>query len=139
MIPLAAGVIFTTLVRLAVTLDARAPQVVADETAYLAMARFSAGGPAWNLADAAPYMPLYSLLIAPAELFGFGPAATFRWAVVMNVMLAGVTSFVVVEALASHLAGMGRPWDRGGHGTGRVNACPGTGLRPRFGPTTWCC
>ncbi|MGB3056101.1 MAG: hypothetical protein WBB52_14745 [Acidimicrobiales bacterium] len=108
-IPLAAGVIFTTLVRLAVTLDARAPQVVADETAYLAMARFSAGGPAWNLADAAPYMPLYSLLIAPAELFGFGPAATFRWAVVVNVMLAGVT-FVVVEALARHLAGMGRPW-----------------------------
>lgn len=103
------GALIVVVVRVWASWSARVPQVVADETAYLAMSRFLAGGPAWNLGESAPYMPLYSLVIAPGEVLGLSPSAVYRWAVVTNVALAG-TTFVVMEALARRTTRLQPPW-----------------------------
>lgn len=103
------GAAVVVAVRTWASWSARVPQVVADETAYLAMSRYLAGGPAWNLGESAAYMPLYSVLIAPGEVLGLSPGATYRWAVVTNVVLAALT-FVVVEALARRTTPLRAPW-----------------------------
>lgn len=109
LLPIVVGALAVMAVRTWASWTARAPQVVADETAYLAMARYLAGGPRWNLGESAAYMPLYSLVIAPAELFGLSPPAVYRWAVLTNVALAGLT-FLVVEALARRTTRLSPPW-----------------------------
>jgi hypothetical protein len=105
----AVGAGLTVLLRLWTSWDARAPQVVADETAYLAMSRLLAGGPSWNLGESAPYMPLYSVFIVPADLLGLSPQGTYRWAIVVNAVLAGLT-FLAVESLTCRLTRFRRPW-----------------------------
>lgn len=103
------GVAVVVAVRLWASWTARVPQVVADETAYLAMSRYFAGGSEWNLGESAAYMPLYSLVIAPAELLGLSPDGVYRWAVLANVVLAGAT-FLTVEALARRTTLLRSPW-----------------------------
>lgn len=108
-IPTLIGLTAVVAVRVWASWSSRVPQVVADETAYLAMARYLSGGPAWNLGESAAYMPLYSLVIAPAELLGLSPPAVYRWAVMANVVLAGLT-FLVLEALARRTTRLAAPW-----------------------------
>jgi hypothetical protein len=73
------------------------------------MSRLLAGGPAWNLGESAPYMPLYSVFIVPADLLGLSPQGTYRWAIVVNAVLAGLT-FLAVESLTCRLTRFRRPW-----------------------------
>ncbi|NLD75710.1 MAG: hypothetical protein GX643_03490 [Acidimicrobiales bacterium] len=103
------GAAVVMVVRLWASWTSRVPQVVADETAYLAMARYLSGGPSWNLGESAAYMPLYSIVIAPAEVLGLSPDSVYRWAVATNVVLAGLT-FVVIERLARRITSLSPPW-----------------------------
>ena len=47
--------------------------VVADEPAYLAMARLLGGGERWDLGLASTYGPAYSVLLAPWFALGLSP------------------------------------------------------------------
>lgn len=90
------------------SLDARYPRVVADEVAYLGMARLLAGGEPWNLGLASTYGPGYAVLLTPWFALDLSPDAVYRAGVLTNVALAGAT-FWAFEALARRLPGVDRP------------------------------
>lgn len=96
------------VLRWVMSVDGRFPRVVADEPAYLAMARLLAGGERWDLGLASTYGPAYSVLIAPWFALGLSPEAVYRAAVVTNIVLAALT-FLAFEALARRLPHVDRP------------------------------
>ncbi len=106
--PVAAGVVGVMGLRWVMALDGRFPRVVADETAYLGMARLLAGGERWDLGLASTYGPAYSVLIAPWFALGLSPDAVYRAAVATNVVLAGLT-FLAFVALGRRLLRLDRP------------------------------
>ncbi|HYI61176.1 MAG TPA: hypothetical protein VEW93_05165 [Acidimicrobiales bacterium] len=105
----AAGAAAVMALRLWVVSTARFPRIVADETAYLAMARLLGGGPRWNLGMAATYGPGYSVLLAPWFALDLSPDTVYRAAMLTNVVAAGLT-FVAVEALTRRLTTLAPPW-----------------------------
>ncbi len=107
-----AGTLTVVAVRVVLSTQARYPRVVADEAAYLAMARVMAGGERWNLGLASTYGPAYSVLLAPWFALGLSPDAIYRAAILTNVALAGLT-FLAFEALARRLPGVTRPLSSG--------------------------
>jgi len=95
--------------RLAHARVAVGPIVVADEAAYLAMARSIAGvGTPWDLRGAAGYGVGYSLLIAPLFRLVEDPVTLFRSIAVLNAVLGGLL-VVALDALARRLTGLRRP------------------------------
>jgi hypothetical protein len=105
---MAVGLVGVVALRWVMALDGRFPRVVADEPAYLAMARLLGGGERWDLGLASTYGPAYSVLLAPWFALDLSPDAVYRAAVVTNVVLAGLT-FVAFEALARRIPGVTRP------------------------------
>lgn len=104
-----AGVLATMLARFLVTRDAVGPQVVADESAYLAMARHLAGvGEPWNLGPAAAYSPGYSIVIAPLFRIVSDPVLLFRSIVGVNILLGGLL-VLAYESLTRRLTTLTRP------------------------------
>lgn len=106
------GFVGVVVLRAVMSVDGRFPRVVADEPAYLAMARLLAGGERWDLGLASTYGPAYSVLIAPWFALGLSPDAVYRAAVGTNVVLAGLT-FLAFEALARRIPGVARPLSAG--------------------------
>ena len=105
---LAVGVLIAVALRYLLSRRAVLPEVVADETAYLSMARYLSGGPVWNLGTAATYGPGYSVLIAPLFRLGLSPDDTFRAVVVVNALLGGGL-VVALEAVVRRLTTFVRP------------------------------
>src|SRR5699024_10401163 len=100
---LLSGVIASMFARFLVTRRAVGPQVVADESAYLAMARYLAGvGEVWNIGPASAYSPGYSILIAPLFRIVSDPILLFRSIVVVNIVLGGLL-VLLYEAVARRL------------------------------------
>lgn len=95
-------------VRIAAAWDSTGPRVVADEAAYLGMARLLGGGPRWNLNRASTYGVGYSVLLAPWYALGLSPTAFFRAALGTNVVLGGAT-FVACEAFARRVTSLVSP------------------------------
>lgn len=86
------------------------PQVVADESAYLAMARGIADvGEVWYIGPASAYSPGYSFVIAPLFRLVHEPVLLFRSIVGVNIVLGGLL-FLTYEALARRLTNVRRPW-----------------------------
>ena len=94
--------------RLWMSWAARYPRVIADETAYLAMGRYLAGGPTWPLGRVATYQPLYGLLTVPWFFSGLSPDGVYRAAILTNAVL-GVGLFLVLERLTRRLTLLERP------------------------------
>lgn len=107
-----AGTVAVVVLRAVLSTQARYPRVVADEAAYLAMARLLGGGERWNLGLASTYGPAYSALLAPWFALGLSPDAVYRAAIVTNIVLAGLT-FLALEALARRIPGVTRPLSSG--------------------------
>lgn len=105
---LVVGAAVVMAVRAWVVSVSRFPRLVADETAYLAMARELAGGPRWNLGVATTYAPGYSLLLTPWFTLDLSADTIFRGAMATNVALAGAT-FLVVARLARRLTTLSSP------------------------------
>lgn len=105
---LAVGAFIAVALRYALSRRAVLPEVVADEAAYLSMARYLSGGPVWNLGTAATYGPGYSVLIAPLFRLGWSAEDTFRAVVMVNALLGGAL-VVALEALVRRLTAFTRP------------------------------
>lgn len=105
---LAVGALAAMALRYALSMRAVLPEVVADETAYLSMARYISGGEVWNLGTAATYGPGYSVLIAPLFWLGWSPDDTFRAVVVVNCLLGGAL-VVAMESVVRRLTTFSRP------------------------------
>ncbi|HEU5149775.1 MAG TPA: hypothetical protein VFU19_04725 [Iamia sp.] len=102
------GFVAVVVLRWVMSLDGRYPRVVADEPAYLAMARLLAGGTRWDMGFASTYGPGYSVLLAPWFALDLSPNAVYRAAIVTNVALGGLT-FLAFEAVARRLLGVRPP------------------------------
>ncbi|HEX7134028.1 MAG TPA: hypothetical protein VF228_15740 [Iamia sp.] len=107
-----AGLVGVVVLRWVMSVDGRFPRVVADEPAYLAMARLLAGGERWDLGLASTYGPAYSVLLAPWFALGLSGEDVYRAAVATNVVLGGLT-FLAFEALARRLPHVDRPLSAG--------------------------
>lgn len=105
---LAVGALIAIILRYLLSLRAVLPEVVADETAYLSMARYLSGGPVWNLGTAATYGPGYSVLIAPLFRLGLSPEDTFRAVVMVNALLGGAL-VLALEGVVRRLTAFARP------------------------------
>jgi hypothetical protein len=78
-----------------------------DETAYLAAARFLAGGPAANFSGSTLYRGGYPLLITPVYWFTSSPGAVYHAVLVIN---AAVSAAVMpLGYLVCRRLGLGRP------------------------------
>jgi hypothetical protein len=103
------GALVAVIARVLVSRHAVAPEVVADETSYLSMARWLAGGDPWNLGRAATYGAGYSVLIAPIFRLFDDPDQIFRAIVLLNAALGGLL-VLALEAVARRLTNLRRPW-----------------------------
>src|SRR5438445_13381693 len=90
----------TVVVHLALVHGMRAPIIHTDEYAYLDIARYLAHGGRLPRAD---YYPGYSLTLLPVALLTKDPLTLYRGALVVNALLAGVTT-VLAYVLAARLA-----------------------------------
>ncbi|MCQ3813197.1 MAG: hypothetical protein KTU85_02100 [Acidimicrobiia bacterium] len=80
------------------------PLLVADDLAYLAMARTLAGQGGATLADQPPYGALYPLLLAPGWLLGLDELSMLSWARVLNALFGAATIpllYFIVRRLTS--------------------------------------
>ena len=85
------------------------PLLVADDLAYLGMARTLAGQGAAPLADQPPYGVLYPLLLAPGWALGLNEASMLVWARVVNGLL-GAALVLVLYFVVKRLTGANHRW-----------------------------
>lgn len=105
---LAGGALAVMAVHLIGAWGSTSPRIVADEAAYLGMARLLGGGPRWNLHIATTYGSGYSVLLAPWYALDLSPTGVYRAAIGTNVALAGAT-FVACEAFARRVTTLVSP------------------------------
>lgn len=102
------GLVVVVALRLVVIRRSPFPNIIADETAYLSMARELSGRGGWNLGRAQTYGPAYSVLLAPWYALDLEAATIYRAAQLTNVAL-GAGLFIALESLVRRLTFLTRP------------------------------
>lgn len=85
-----------TAVRLIVSWSRTMYSVWPDEPAQLAMARLLGGGTHWSMHDHSTWRPGYALLLSPVYRLTDDAADVFRSAMVLNALLGGVATLLLV-------------------------------------------
>lgn len=95
--------------RWAFSADRHVFHVSPDEPSQLAIARWLAGGRAWNMFDHATWQPALGTLLSPIYWFTDDGETAVRWALGFNALLGGLAAAVLV-LITIRLTGLDAPW-----------------------------